>query len=218
MTSETTTSPLTDCLAIGSIVRSNSHLDYVVEVYNERDRERPPESHECGFGQPVCVEITVEGQPHAVFGVVYDTKLVDPDQGRAGPRLAQSDQAQFTPGYIEERTTLAGVALLGTAALDDDDLGSVSHTMPRWTLQIDDEVWRCPDSLLHQFHTDEDGRLVMEYWDRLLDVAGPLGAEVTLELVDRLRAGLDDEESRRILDVVERNVRWRASSDRGVVR
>ena len=137
-----------ECLAIGSVLNSNSHIGYTVEIYNEHDREDPPEMHEWGFGQPVFIHKAVEGTEYAIMGAVYDTQLVDPDQGRSGPRLAQTDLQQFTPGYVEERTTLAGVALLGTAQIDEDGtVGQPDHTMPRWTLEVDDQVMLCREAM-----------------------------------------------------------------------
>ena len=206
------------CVRIGSIVSSNSHLDYVVEVFKERDCDRPPELHEREFGQPIFIKKTIAGSEHAVIGVIYDTQLVDPDQGRTGPRLAQDDQAQFTPGYIEERTTLAGVALLGTAIISDDrTIVNPSHQMPRWTLEVEDTVFHCPDELTANFHT-VDGQIQLAYIDRLVDIAGDLGAEVIVALIDRLRSTLpDDDQSQRVLDVVEKNIQWQARERRGVV-
>jgi len=209
---------LDSCVRIGSIVSSNSHLDYVVEVYKERDCERPPELHEREFGQPVFIKKTVDGTEHAVMGVIYDTQLVDPDQGRTGPRLAQDDQAQFTPGYIEERTTLAGVALLGTAVITDDrTITNPTHQMPRWTLEVDDTVFHCPDDITRSFHTIDD-QIQLAYIDRLVDIAGDLGAEVIVTLIDWLRGLLpEDDPNQRVLDVVEQNVQWQARERRGVV-
>ncbi|WP_049923889.1 hypothetical protein [Halopiger djelfimassiliensis] len=206
------------CVRIGSIVSSNSHLDYVVEVYKERDCERPPKLHEREFGQPVFIKKTVDGTEHVVMGVIYDTQLVDPDQGRTGPRLAQDDQAQFTPGYIEERTTLAGVALLGTAVITEDrSIADPSHQMPRWTLEVDDTVFHCPNEVTVAFHTVDD-QIQLAYVDRLIDVAGDLGAEVVVALIERLRGMLpDDDPNQRVLDVVEQNVKWQARQRRGVV-
>jgi hypothetical protein len=211
-------SDLDSCVRIGSIVSSNSHLDYVVEVYKDRDCERPPELHEREFGQPVFIKKTVDGTEHAVMGVIYDTQLVDPDQGRTGPRLAQDDQAQFTPGYIEERTTLAGVALLGTAVITDDGtIADPTHQMPRWTLEVDDTVFHCPDEITRAFHTIDD-QIQLAYMDRLVDIAGDLGAEVIVTLIDRLRGFLpEDDPNQRVLDVVEQNVQWQARERRGVV-
>ena len=213
-----TVADVDSCVRIGSIVSSNSHLDYVVEVFKERDCDRPPELHEREFGQPVFIKKTINGTEHAVIGVIYDTQLVDPDQGRTGPRLAQDDQAQFTPGYIEERTTLAGVALLGTATITDDrTIANPSHQMPRWTLEVEDTVFHCPDELTAQFHT-VNGQIQLAYIDRLVDIAGDLGAEVIVALIDRLRSTLpDDDQSQRVLDVVEKNIQWQARERRGVV-
>ncbi|AWB27578.1 hypothetical protein [Halococcoides cellulosivorans] len=211
--SDTTHEPV----RIGSILSSNSHLDYTVEVFGDRDCERPPEPHEREFGQPVYIATEIDGTQRAVVGVIYDTRLVDPDQGRTGPRLAQDDQAQFTPAYVEERTTLAGVALLGTARLGDDGtISDPSHQMPRWTLSVDDTVRACPDAMVRAFH-HVDGDLRLAYVDRLLEVAGDLGAEVVEALIERLR-GLDlDDESRRVLDVVDEQVTWQARQQRGLV-
>ncbi|MFP8888531.1 hypothetical protein ACLI4U_02025 [Natrialbaceae archaeon A-CW2] len=216
--SDVDTPDLDSCVRIGSIVSSNSHLDYVVEVFKDRDCTRPPELHEREFGQPVFIKKTVNGTEYAVMGVIYDTQLVDPDQGRTGPRLAQDDQAQFTPGYIEERTTLAGVALLGTAAITDDrTITEPTHRMPRWTLEVEDTVFHCPDEVTVAFHTVDD-QIQLAYMDRLVDVAGDLGAEVIVTLIERLRGMLaDDDQNQRVLDVVEQNVQWQARERRGVV-
>ena len=215
---ETASVDVDSCVRIGSIVSSNSHLDYVVEVFKERDCDRPPELHEREFGQPVFIKKTIDGTEHAVMGVIYDTQLVDPDQGRTGPRLAQDDQAQFTPGYIEERTTLAGVALLGTAVITEDrTIAEPTHQMPRWTLEVEDTVFHCPDEVTINFHTIED-QIQLAYIDRLVDIAGDLGAEVIVALIERLRGMLpDDDPNQRVLDVVEQNIQWQARERRGVV-
>jgi hypothetical protein len=206
------------CVRIGSIVSSNSHVDYIAEVYRERDCSRPPELHEREFGQLVFIRKVVDGTEYAIVGVIYDTQLVDPEQGRTGPRLAQDDQAQFTPGYIEERTTLIGIALLGiTVVTEDRTIADPSHEMPRWTLEVDDTVYHCPEQFTGTFHR-VDGRVQLGYVDRLVDIAGDLGAEVVVTLIGRVRATLpDDDPDHRVLDVVEQNVTWQAHEQREVV-
>lgn len=215
---DTTTVDIDSCVRIGSIISSNSHLDYVVDIFKDRDCDRPPELHEREFGQPVFIKKFVDGTEYAIIGVIYNTLLVDPDQGRTGPRLAQDDQAQFTPGYIEERTTLAGVALLGTATITDDRLISEpTHRMPRWTLEVEDTVYHCPDELTVAFHT-VDEQIQLAYIDRLVEIAGDLGSEVIVAVINRLRGLLpEDDPNQRVLDVVEQNVEWQARERRGVV-
>jgi hypothetical protein len=159
---------------------------------------------------------------------VYDTRLVDPDQGRDGPRLSAPDQEMFVPGYVNEKQTMLGIALLGTAELDADphqhsngeadgdpqSFTAVSQSMPRWTLDIDDFVYALSDDGFRQFHT-HDGTLNLEYYERLIATADQFGPEVALAIVDRLRR-LTDADA--VLDVVEKKVRWQSSESRGVLR
>lgn len=216
---DTLTASVRECLAIGSIVSSNNHIDYTVEIYNETDRNRAPAADECGFGQPVFVKTTIQEVEHVMMGVIYDTQLVDPDQGRSGPRLAQRDQPQFTPGYVEERTKFAGVAVLGAARVaEDGTIESPSHQMPRWTLAVEDVVEHCPPGVVRSFHTDSDGKLRVEYTDRLLELAGPFGAEVTITLVEQLRDLFPADKSQGILKVIENRLRWQSSVYNGVLR
>lgn len=209
-----------DDVEIGCIVHSNNHMDYVVEVYRDRDRNRPPEKHEYAFGQPVYVQQTVQGDDYVVFGVVYDTQIVDPDQGRAGPRLAAERQDVFTPGYVQEKQTVLGVAFLGYATVEESEGGwsieEVSHEMPPWTLEVDMLVQEVSDDAFLRLHT-VDGDLKLGYYQRLLSTAESFGSEVSLSILERLRR-VTGSETDDMLDVLERNIRWQSTSDRGVVR
>lgn len=208
-------------LTLGTVAQSHTQMDYLVEVYREQERETPPEKQDYEFGQPVYSTTTVSGDTYAVVGVVYDSQLVDPDQGREGPRLSNPDQEMFVPGYVDEKRTLLGVAFLGCAKLTPHsdsgryDFAKVDQTMPRWTLDIDDPVSKLSPPGFTQFHFP-DGTLSVQYYDRLIATADAFGAEVTLSLLDRLRNETPADEN--MLDVIEQKVRWEASSDRGVVR
>jgi hypothetical protein len=210
-----------DDLTLGTVVQSRSQMDYVVEVYREREREIPPEKQDFEFGQPVYSTTTVRGEQYAIVGVVYDSRLVDPDQGRDGPRLSNPDQEMFVPGYVDEKQTLLGVAFLGFSRLTPSkdaggqNFAEVTQEMPRWTLDIDDHVSKLSNEGFRQFHFP-DGTLQVQYYNRLVATADRFGAEVTLSLLDRLRTETAADEN--MLDVIEQKVRWEMSSDRGVVR
>jgi hypothetical protein len=207
-----------DDLTIASIVESNGQMDYVAEVYRDRDKADVPEKQDYEFGQPVYIRTTVRGEEHALVGVVYESRLVNPDQGRDGPRLSTPDQELFVPGYVDEKQTLLGIALLGFAELTSvdggQDFAAVSQELPRWTLDIDDSVSKLSSAGFQRFHRP-DGTLELRYYDRLVATAERFGAEVTLSLIERLREETDEAA---MLDVIEQKVRWEASSDRGVVR
>ena len=211
-----------DDIEIGCIVHSNNHMDYVVEVYRERDRDRAPKKHEYSFGHPVYTHQKVQGKDYAVFGVVYDTQILDPDQGRSGPRLAAERQDMFTPGYVQDKQTVLGVALLGYAEVSESPDGrgwgieEVSHEMPPWTLDVDMIVREVNDDGFLRLHT-VDGDLELGYYQRLLSVADSFGAEVSLSILERLRR-VTGSEVDEMLDVLERNIRWQSTTDRGVVR
>jgi hypothetical protein len=89
--------------------------------------------------------------------------------------------------------------------------------MPRWTLEVEDTVFQCPDQAMVSFHS-VDEQIQLAYMDRLLDIAGDLGSEVIVSLIDRLRRMLpDDDSNQRVLDVVEKNVQWQAREQRGMI-
>jgi hypothetical protein len=51
-----------------------------------------------------------------------------------------------------------------------------------------------------------------------VDIAGDLGDEVVVALINRLRSTLPEDDSKqRVLDVVEQNIQWQARERRGVV-
>lgn len=214
-----------DCV-LGSIAYSNDHMDYVAEVFTAHDRTHAPEKSDYAFGQPVYVRTAVDGDTYAVVGVVYNTQLVDPNQGRSGPRLSSERQEMFTPGYVEEKMTLIGIALLGYVPITSHEqggfeMGSPIQEMPPWTLDIDAHVCKLSDEGVRAFHDlTGDGSVTLAYYQRLLAVADDFGAAVTLALLGRLRQLLpaDAAETAAVLDVIERNIRWQSMQDQGVVR
>lgn len=191
---------------IGSIIGSNSHIDYVGEVYTETMRENPPEPTDFEFGQFVYVLKQVQGEQRAFVGIIYDTQLVDPDQGRAGPKLAQPEEQNiFQPSYVDEKQVLTGIALLGHALLEDGDLVDPDHSIPRWTLEVDDVVRKLSDEDVIRFH-EIDGEVRLEYYQRIVDVAGGFAEDILGQVLNRLKQARPGEED--ALDVIQKNLEW----------
>lgn len=198
-------------MEIGQVIESNSHIDYVCEVYADADRKNPPGPEDHEFGQFVYAEKKIAGENRIFVGVIYDTILVDPEQGRSGPSLAQPDEQEiFNPSYVEEKQVLTGIALLGHAGVEDGDLADVSHSIPRQSLEVDDVFKKLSEENFDGFH-QFDGGVQLQYYQRMLDVAGGFAEDILSQILDRLKRSFNEE--RESLDVIQRNLQWQTKME-----
>lgn len=192
---------------IGKIVGSNSHIDYTCEVYREKDREDPPSPSDYRFGEFVYIEKEIDGRNLELIGVIYDSKIVDPDQGRSGPRLAEPEEQElFHPSYVEEKMTLTGIALLGYCELDGGEYGSIEHCVPPWTLEVDDIVKKLPEESMLEFHGG-DGNIQLGYYQNLMGVAESFGRDLLSNIIDQLKEMKPEE--KKTLDVLQKNLEFK---------
>jgi hypothetical protein len=130
---------MTDGVELGKIVKSDSHVRYICQVYSAGEVAAPPRPADFAFGSFVRVPLRaaplgadvaalapVAGpQSDALapvgeatswaIGVIYDTILVNPAFGTLGPRLSNDAQVElFSPDYLTERAVLVAILLLGT--------------------------------------------------------------------------------------------------------
>lgn len=220
--STTSTNPFGDAIALGRIIQSNSHIDYTAGIYTEHDVDNPPTPEDYEFGQPVLTTTPSEEAVDAAVGVIYNTRLVDPDATSSVPRLASGEVDEtFRPSLVDERTTLVGIALLGTVTVGEPgtdtlpELVAVDQSLPQRTLQHQTTVHKCPDNVFRDFHIWDDD-LQMAYYPRLTEIAGPLGAELVDTIISRLRTTTDEYAG--LLDVIERKAQLRASQERGMLQ
>lgn len=202
-------------MQIGQVIGSNSHIDYVCELYSDVDRRNPPDPEDHEFGQFVYTQKEIAGESRVFVGVIYDTILVDPEQGRSGPSLAQPDEQEiFNPSYVEEKQVLTGIALLGYAHVEDSDLADVSHSIPRQSLEVDDVFRKLSSEDFDEFHRF-DGEVQLQYYQRMLDVAGGFAEDILSQILDRLKQSFSEE--REALEVIQRNLEWQTKME-GVER
>lgn len=191
---------------LGKVIGSNSHIDYICEIYNEGMRENPPDPTDYEFGQFVYISKEIQGRQRCFIGVIYDTQIVDPDQGRTGPRFAQPEEQNiFQPTYVDEKQVLAGIALLGYVEVDDGEIIDVDHSIPRWTLEVDDVVQKLDDEDMVSFHT-VDGEVKLEYYQRMVDVAGGFAEDILSQILGRLQEEKPGEAD--ALQVIKQNLEW----------
>src|SRR5216117_1319395 len=120
---------------IGKIVKSDSHINYVCQIYGPREVEVEPGPSDYAFGRFVRVAVRsgLSDDPYArldlalgksqepvtyAIGVIYDTILLNPAFGSLGPRLSNETQVElFSPDYISEKAVLIYVMILGMIEL-----------------------------------------------------------------------------------------------------
>ena len=190
--------------AIGKVVKSTGHTDYVVQVYAQADVPDPPRSSDHAVG--TFVSLPVEGG-HLV-GVVYDTILLNPDYGSLGPRLSPRVEAEvFSPDYLDEKATLVGVFVVGAL----DGRGQPSHSLPPLAAEVDAEALVLDDAAVRAFHAMPQDPAIprVGYLPRLVARGGDVSAGLAQLILARLGRLYPDQE--RVLRVLRDNVAFRAT-------
>lgn len=201
---------------IGVIANSNSHIDYVCQLFGPMDQEQRPPPDAYAFGSFVAISLPPfpatsphigqypTADAHCLIGVVYNSMLVNPNFTNLGPRLtSHTEQAVFSPDLIDETAMLVGLLALGW----QDETGPQQGT-PRMSAEVGATVRRLTNEEVRQFHRDRNGRLTLRYAATLLAHNNPLVPALLLQIIDRLDALFPEEKA--ILQVMRNNVAWKS--------
>ena len=192
---------------IGKIVKSNTHIDYVCQVYGPGETSQEPQLGDYAFGEFVAVALQDNRGERAgqLVGVIYNTLLLNPEFGNLGPRLSpRSEQEIFTPDYLVETATLVGIIALGWQELD----GRYQQGVPGLAAAVDAPVRRMEEAEVRAFHQDEAGRLRLRYAPVLLGLNNPLVPQLLLGIVDRLTRLFPQQAQQ--LAVIRNNLAWKS--------
>ena len=222
---------------IGKIVKSDSHINYVCQIYGPREVEVEPSPADYAFGRFVRVAVrsglsddptklafgTSQEPVSYAVGVIYDTILLNPAFGSLGPRLSNETQVElFSPDYISEKAILIYVMVLGmveqrTSAQGKAEILSIMHGVPLLSLELGSEIEIMSDEEVRAFHffsdpdrTGVDGQkayLHMGYLPHIIAQRNSLLPMVTLRIIDQLERLFPQNIS--LLSIVKRNFAWR---------
>src|SRR5947207_4506661 len=201
---------------IGKIVKSDSHINYVCQIYGPREVEVEPDPSDYAFGRFVRVAVrsglsddpntqldlalskSQEPVTYAV-GVIYDTILLNPAFGSLGPRLSNETQVElFSPDYISEKAVLIYVMVLGmveqrTTSQGKAEILSTMHGVPLLSLELGSEIEIMDDEEVRAFHffsdsdrPDQAAYLHMGYLPHIIAQRNSLLPMVTLRIIDQL--------------------------------
>ena len=189
---------------IGRIVKSNSHTDYVCQVFAPRETAHDPAPQDYAFGSFVKAPIDPADDRTAV-GIVYDTILLNPEYGSLGPRLnPPSDQALLAPDYLVEKATAVGILIVGLQKKD-----AVEHGIIPLSLPVDAEVSSLDDDAIRRFHL-VGGKLSLGYLPNLISHTSPLVTELGLSVIRQLLTLFEDPSDQRLLRTLAAHFSWQA--------
>ena len=187
-------------MKIARIVSSNSHIDYVGRVIDEFDVDSPPTQADFGFGDFVSVNV----DERQLVGVIYDSRLINPEYANFGPRLSPApSSATFTPDFIGEQGILIGILLLGVS----DKSGSAIHGIPRPIIPPGIYVENLNDESVRKFHTDSAGKMQMHYYSQIIANAGNLAVPLLEAIIATLSRDCSENDYNRF-DLLRQNLKW----------
>lgn len=191
-------------MIIARIVTSNSHIDYVARVVDRLDAVEAPEPSDHCFGQFVSIEI---GGGERAVGVIYDSKLVNPEYASFGPRLSPRPAlGSFSPDFIAEQGILIGILLVGTISHD----GKPIHGVPRRVVPPGQEVERLEKNDVKRFHSDADRGVHLHYYSQIIGHAGPFAVPLLDSIIDELCIECSEAERQRLV-VLKRSLQWQGT-------
>jgi len=186
---------------LGKIVKSNSHTDYICQIFSEGEADYIPQNTDYAFGTFVRIDLDEQGERYLV-GLVYDTVLLNPDFGRLGPRLSsESDLQIFSPDYLNERAVLIGILVIGQC-IDDH----IKQGIPRLAATNEAQVSLLDPDNIRQFHIMHD-TFQLTYLPNILQQAGLLAQHLTAEVIDQLTNLLPEQTP--ILQSINNDLQWR---------
>jgi hypothetical protein len=193
-------------MPLGKLIKSNSHADYICQIYGPGEVETPPAPPDYAFGTFVLIPLG-RTSGHLV-GLIYDTQLFNPDFGNLGPRLSPAPElAVFSPDYLAEKVTLVGITAVGTLGAD----GSGTQGVPSLAAKIDALVEGMDDDAVRRFHRPKpEGNPAVQlgYAPLLLAQGGPLARHLLLSVIDRLTKLVPGEVAQ--LSVLRAELAWGA--------
>ena len=177
------------------IISSNSHIDYVARVYDEEG-----DGPKLEFATFVSFSLDAA----TLVGVIYDSKLVNPQLNSYTPRLSRrSTLGDLSSDTLNEPGVLIGIILLGS--IDND--GAVRHGIPPQVIPHGVELQRMSRDAVRQFHRGSEGDLKLHYYSQVLGNTGLLGVPLMESIIDQLMPECSDGECKR-LEVLRQTLKW----------
>jgi|LakMenE18May11ns_1017448.scaffolds.fasta_scaffold9925512_1 hypothetical protein len=179
---------------IGTVIKSNSHLEYVVQLLNPRTNLA---ASDYALGAFVIIG-------DKTVGIIYDTELSNPNN------LIISSQKEelkvYAPDLQDEIDILLKVLLLGTIETNNN-LISGNQNIPSELLEAGIEVKQASIEQIKQFHFSQEDKVQVKYLVNLNNFGSKLNPGLFRCISSQLKNILSEEQYR-IIETIERNLLW----------
>ena len=184
-------------MKIAEVVSSNSHIDYIARVIDTVD------ASDHGFGQFVALERSDE----SVIGVIYDSRLVNPEYGSFGPRSGpRAELGRHNADHVREQGILIGILLLGTV----DGEGKAVQAIPRKVVPVGQPVKKLDAGQVRHFHVDSAGGLQLHYYPQVVANARQFAIPLLDSIIGQLSVDCSETDAQR-LQVLKRSLHWQGT-------
>lgn len=191
---------------LGKVVKSNTHIDYVCQVFGRRETARVPQPEEYALG--AFVSMKLEGGAWAggrLVGIIYNTLLMNPEFGNLGPRLSPpTDLRVVSPDLFDETAVLIGIITVGWQTPQ----GRWRQGIPEVAAQVNNEVQLLSDAEFRALHLDGQGSVCLHYAPILLAQNSPMVPPLLMRVADRLLESFPSQARR--ITVVRNNLAWKS--------
>lgn len=192
--------------SIGKIIKSNSHIDYVCQVYGPGEIAEQPRPEDYALGTWVGMPAGSEPDSVAV-GLVYDTQLYNPDYGTFGPRLSSQSQLEiFSPDYLNETAILLGILVVGQM----QGGRQIASGFCPVAAQVGATVSPLAQNEVLAFHCS-GAQLEMSYYSLMLSITSPVIPPLLLGVLTRLEALMPEQSP--TLNALRTNLSWKTRVD-----
>lgn len=190
-------------MKIAKIVSSNSHIDYIGRVIDStEDGKKIPRASDYCFGQFVAVE----GEDEDVIGIIYDSRLINPEYGSFAPRSGQrAELARHNADYAKEQGILIGILLLGTI----DGSGKTFHGIPPKIVGVGQLVTKIDNDRVVRFHTG-GGNVQLHYYTQVVSNARQFAIPLLDSIIEQLCIACSETEKQR-LQVLKQSLTWQGT-------
>jgi hypothetical protein len=216
-------------MILGTIIKSDSLVSYLCQVYQPGDVEVVPGPADYAFGRFVKIALDSplpsfgevgslaqqSGSPNgrSVVGVICNTTLSSPGLDSGGPRLSNAEQVPvFTPDYLSERSVFLTVLTLGMLETRPSADGQVHLVARMQGVPLSPG----PDSLvqtmsaedIRAFHCGSPAGVTLElgYLAHLRVSGTPFFAAIAFEIIRQLELLIPNGAA--LLSILKRNLAW----------